>query len=143
MTEYIANQFTSIFPFGIIARGEFLRQEHIDALGEAQLADMVKRGVLSRSDADHGQDVPETVTQADTEDAKDTADTEDTEDTEDTADDEEPEDIEDTADDEEPEDIEDEEPVDLGIDPTDDLVNDEGPASPDAEKKKSRGGKKK
>ena len=131
MTEYIANQFTSIFPFGIIARGEFLRQEHIDALGEAQLADMVKRGVLSRSDADHGQDVPETVTQADTEDAKDTADTEDTEDTED------------TADDEEPEDIEDEEPVDLGIDPTDDLVEDEAPATPEPAAKKTRGGKNK
>ena len=131
MAEYIANQFTSIFPFGIIARGEFLRQEHIDALGEAQLADMVKRGVLSRSDADHGQDVPETVTQADTEDAEDTADTEDTEDTED------------TADDEEPEDIEDEEPVDLGIDPTDDLVEDEAPATPEPAAKKTRGGKNK
>lgn len=131
MAEYMANQFTSIFPFGIVAKGEFLRQEHIDALGEATLADMVKRGVLSRSDADHAQDVPETVTQADTEDAEDAEDTDDTEDTED------------TADDDEPEDIEDEEPVDLGIDPTDDLVKDEAPATPEPANKKTRGGNKK
>ena len=125
MAEYMANQFTAIFPFGIVAKGEFLRQEHIDALGEATLADMVKRGVLSCNDADHEQKVPETATQADTADTVD------------------PEDTGDTADNDDPEDIEDEEPVDLGIDPTDDLVEDEAPATPEPAAKKTRGGKNK
>lgn len=44
--EYKANRNTAIFPFGLIAKGEALRQEHITALGEEALAELVERGVL-------------------------------------------------------------------------------------------------
>ena len=46
MKVYMANTFTSIFPLGIIAKGEILGQKHIDALDEATIADMVQRKVL-------------------------------------------------------------------------------------------------
>lgn len=47
MMEYIANVNTSVFPLGIIAKGEKLRQDHLDALGPDTIADMVERGMLT------------------------------------------------------------------------------------------------
>ena len=46
MKVYMTNTFTSIFPFGIIAKGEILEEKHLDALGEATIADMVARNAL-------------------------------------------------------------------------------------------------
>lgn len=46
MKVYMTNTFTSIFPFGIIAKGEILEEKHLDALGEATIADMVARKAL-------------------------------------------------------------------------------------------------
>ncbi len=46
MKVYMANKLTSIFPLGIIAKGEILGQKHIDALGSETIADMVRRNVL-------------------------------------------------------------------------------------------------
>ena len=47
MKEYVANVITSVFPFGVITKGEFLTKQQIDKLGEATIADMVKRGTIS------------------------------------------------------------------------------------------------
>lgn len=55
MTEYRANRLTSIFPLGIIAKGEKLSSRHIEALGPTIIEGMVRRGLLSRIDDD---DVP-------------------------------------------------------------------------------------
>ena len=56
MMEYMAKQFTSIFPFGIIAKGEILSRQYTEALGEATLDDMVRRGVLERIGRDDTED---------------------------------------------------------------------------------------
>lgn len=47
MKEYVANVITSVFPFGVITKGEFLTKEQTDILGEEILADMVRRGVIT------------------------------------------------------------------------------------------------
>lgn len=46
MMDYIAKVKTAIFPLGLVAKGEKLRKEHLDALGTDTIADMVRRGVL-------------------------------------------------------------------------------------------------
>ena len=46
MKEYTAKVNTSVFPLGIITKGEKLRRDHLDALGPATIVDMVERGVL-------------------------------------------------------------------------------------------------
>ena len=47
MKEYVANVITSVFPFGVITKGEFLTKQQTDILGEEILADMVRRGVIT------------------------------------------------------------------------------------------------
>lgn len=44
--KYVARTNTSVFPYGLIARGEALEEKHIRALGEAALAELVARGVI-------------------------------------------------------------------------------------------------
>ena len=44
--KYRANRNTAIFPFGLIAKGEALRPEQIEALGGEALMALVARGVL-------------------------------------------------------------------------------------------------
>lgn len=55
MVEYRANTFTSIFPFGIVAKGDILTEKQLDALGEATVNDMVVRGVLTRTGEKHDE----------------------------------------------------------------------------------------
>lgn len=56
MKIYIAKTMTSIFPFGIVTKGEVLQQKHLDALGEETLEDMVRRGSLeAREDGEQTQ----------------------------------------------------------------------------------------
>ena len=46
MKQYIAKIHTSVFPFGLIAKGETLKPEHVQALGAETVEDMVRRGTL-------------------------------------------------------------------------------------------------
>ena len=46
MKQYIAKTNTSVFPFGLIAKGETLKPEHVKALGAETVEDMVRRGTL-------------------------------------------------------------------------------------------------
>jgi len=61
MMDYIAKVKTAIFPLGLVAKGEKLRKEHLDALGADTVADMVRRGVLICE----GAEAPEDHTDAD------------------------------------------------------------------------------
>ena len=130
MKEYVVNRFTSIFPFGIIAKGEILTEKHLDKLGENVIADMVKRGVISAID-----DVPDAETGA-----------EDAARKEEPADElppvESPEEEQPDAEDEGATEEEVEEPAELEIESIDEIVEDQ--ADTPASKKGSSGkGKKK
>ena len=56
--RYVAKTYTSVYPYGLIARGEALEEKHIRALGEAGVADLLARGVIEAEDPLSGDDAP-------------------------------------------------------------------------------------
>ncbi len=134
MKAYMANTFTSIFPFGIIAKGEILEEKHLDALGAATVDDMVARKALKvvevpgdEPDENAGATFAQTENEADAgnDEAAEPDRGEERDSDEDTGDD--PDDEEDEAE-------------EIGMDALDEVVGDqpaEAPAEP-AEKPESR-----
>ena len=42
MARYVAMTNTGIYPYGIVRKGDVLKQKHLDALGEEQLAELIE-----------------------------------------------------------------------------------------------------
>lgn len=131
MKEYVANVITSVFPFGVITKGEFLTKQQIDKLGEATIADMVKRGTISVVGDDTAA-----VNALDLSQKPEDAPPDDGQKPEDTPADEETESHEGDEGDEE------EEAEELEPDTMDDVVDEAEEAVPDVKQKKSSGGRK-
>lgn len=56
--KYVAETYTSVYPYGLIARGEALEEKHIRALGDAGIADLLARGVIKAEGPISGADAP-------------------------------------------------------------------------------------
>ena len=56
--KYVARTYTSIYPYGLIARGEALEEKHIRALGETGIADLLARGVIKTEGPISGAEAP-------------------------------------------------------------------------------------
>lgn len=46
MTQYVAKTNTGIYPYGIVRKGDVLKQKHMDALGETGLSVLIANGVI-------------------------------------------------------------------------------------------------